>query len=203
MPRPPYRPPRERGVTREAGAPGSRPQGGRELGAVHTRTNTTQRTHMRIGACGSKRGSDMIPSRARSRPRRSASERALTYARQYSLSSPPRGGAIEHSPLTPCLPLQARARRSRGLAAGSRSRRGCAGRCHALKARCGFEFERPSSGSPFVLFSLQVQSAPARSTLAGGRCDLPRSLPTREEAATPFTARTLDTPSEEGEGTDQ
>ena len=154
---------------------------------------------MRVGACDAKRGSSMLPSPLAPTPER---ERTLTCARRGSLSSPPHGRAIEHSLLAPCLPLQARARRSRGFAAGSRSRRGCAGRCCALMARCGFEFELPSSGVPFVLFSWQVQSAPARPPLV---CSAVVRLAGRRWHARRLhrlAARAV-TPSREGEGTDR
>ena len=192
-------------MTREAGTPGSCPQGGRGLGAVHTRTNTTQRTHMRVGACDAKRGSSMLPSPLAPAGEpchgmRPEHERTLTCARQYYLFSPPHGGAIEHSPLTPCLPLQARAQESRGFTAGSRAADALGGDTRSRRA-VGLRASAPRLAVPSC-YKPRVQSASARSTLASGECDLPRSLPTREEAATLPPARAV-TPSEEGEGTDR
>ena len=66
----------------------------------------------------------------------------------------------------------------------------------------GVEIERPSSGYPFVLFATSpicIGTILPREWLVDAVCG---PLPTREEAVSSLTARTL-TPSEEGEGTDR
>ena len=93
--------------------------------------------------------------------------------------------------------MQARAQESRGFTADSRAADALGGDTRSRRA-VGLRASAPRLAVPSC-FKPRVQSASARSSLASGGCDLPRSLPTREEAATLPQARSLNTPSEEGE----